>query len=197
MFSQSNNKSTPSFSCSGNLVPTEAVIRSDDGLASLDGQLTAVYGNSLRSLAADQQAKLQAAERTWIAERNRCGTIKSCIGNAYQARISSLGGHASQISSPIVAQNRPTAYPASYVVDGLALGGQLIFGADAYKQYQCPKVNSFQHSFGVRNKDRSQVGGVKLRYRIPFCTHAMDRPSYINRYVEPAYFNPTGIRMID
>ena len=64
VFSQSNNKSTPSFSCSGNLVPTEAVICSDDGLASLDGQLTAVCGNSLRSLAADQQAKLQAAEKT-------------------------------------------------------------------------------------------------------------------------------------
>jgi uncharacterized protein YecT (DUF1311 family) len=106
--SQSNNKATPGFSCSGNLFPTEAVICSDEGLASLDRQLAAVYGGNLRNLPADQQAELKAADRTWVAERNRCRTDKSCIGNAYQARISSLGGHASEISPPIVTQN-PTA----------------------------------------------------------------------------------------
>ena len=53
-FSQSNNEATPGFSCGGNLVPTEAVICSDDNLASLDRQLAAIYGSTLRNLSADQ-----------------------------------------------------------------------------------------------------------------------------------------------
>ena len=89
-FGQSNNKATPGFSCSGNLFPTEAVICSDEGLASLDRQLAAVYGSNLKNLPADQQAELKATERTWVAEPNRCGTDRSCIRNAYQPRISSL-----------------------------------------------------------------------------------------------------------
>lgn len=193
-FGQSNHKSTPGFSCNDNLVPTEAVICSNDGLASLDRQLAALYGNSLRSLAADQQAKLQAAERTWIAERNRCGTIKSCIGNAYQARISSLGGHASQIASPIVAQNRPTDYPTSYVVDGLTLGGQVVFGSDAYKQYQCSESEQFPAFIWCQKQRRepSRWGEVTLSNSI---LHARDGQAvYISRYIEPAYFNPTDIR---
>ena len=106
-FAQSDNKATPGFSCSGNLFPTEAVICSDQGLASLDRQLAAVYGSKLRNLPADQQAELKATERTWVAERNRCGTDRSCIRNAYQARTS-LGG--SQQSLQIIAQN-PAAQP--------------------------------------------------------------------------------------
>jgi uncharacterized protein len=47
-------EASPSFSCSGNVLPTEAVICSDDNLASLDRQLAAVYGSKLKSLPADQ-----------------------------------------------------------------------------------------------------------------------------------------------
>ena len=99
-----------SFSCSANLLPSEAVICSDDGLASLDRQLAALYGSTLRKLPPDQQAALEAAERIWVAERNQCRTNKSCMGNAYQARISSLGGLASQMSNS--QPQEPPAAPA-------------------------------------------------------------------------------------
>ena len=119
---QRNDKTTPGFLAAVICFRQRRSIRSDEGLASLDRQLTAIYGSSFRNVPADEQAELKAAERTWVAERNRCGTDKSCIRNAYQARISSLGGHASQISAP---------QPSPYVVDGLALGGQVRFDSEA------------------------------------------------------------------
>jgi uncharacterized protein len=90
-FAQTINETGPSFPCGGNLLPTEAVICSDDNLASLDRQLATVYRNKLRELSQDQQAELQTAQKTWVAQRNQCRTNKSCIINAYQSRISLLG----------------------------------------------------------------------------------------------------------
>ena len=106
-FAQNTTQAGPSFPCSGNLLPTEAVICSDETLASLDRQLAGAYRSKLENLPAAQRTGFEASERTWVAERNRCGENKSCIGKAYQARISSLGGYASQISPPIVAQTTP------------------------------------------------------------------------------------------
>jgi uncharacterized protein YecT (DUF1311 family) len=184
-FGQSNNKATPGFSCSGNLFPTEAVICSDEGLASLDRQLAAVYGSNLENLPADQQAELKATERTWVAERNRCRTDRSCIRNAYQARISSLGGHASQIS---------TSQPSPYVVDGLVLGGQVRFESEAYKQYDCTRSNKFP-GFTWCHKEKTEKtsrGEVTSSNSI---LHSQDGTAvYVNRYIEPAFLGPNEVR---
>ena len=182
---QRNNKTTPGFSCGGNLFPTEAIICSDEGLASLDRQLTAIYGSSLRNLPADEQAELKAAEGTWVAERNRCGTDKSCIRNAYEARISSLGGRASQIS---------TSQPSPYVVDGLALGGQVRFDSEAYRQYHCTPSDKFP-GFTWCHKEKTEQtkrGEVVLSNSI---LHTSDGIAlYVNRYIEPAFFGPNEVR---
>jgi uncharacterized protein len=100
-FGQSLNEARPNFSCSGHLQPAEAVICSDVGLASLDRH------SALRNLPADRRNQIETTESAWLTERNRCTTNKSCIRDAYQARIRSLGGYASQNSPPIVAQNPP------------------------------------------------------------------------------------------
>ena len=77
---------SPSFTCNGHLLPTEAVICSDDGLASFDRQLAADYKSSFDSLPESQRTVMESAERAWLAERNGCGTNKSCISNAEQAK---------------------------------------------------------------------------------------------------------------
>ena len=80
------------------------------------------------------------------------------------------------------------------MVDGLALGGQLIFGADAYKQYQCSESEQFPAFIWCQKQrqEPSRWGEVTLSNSI---LHTRDGQAvYINRYVEPAYFNPTGIR---
>lgn len=84
--------STPSFACTGNLLPTEATICSDGGLAALDRSLATLYTSKLDGLPAAQKSELEAGEKAWLTERDSCGTNKSCITNAYLVRIRQLGG---------------------------------------------------------------------------------------------------------
>jgi uncharacterized protein len=68
----------PSFGCTGRLLPTEAVICSDETLSALDRALAASYKRKFDSLSASQRYELESAEKVWLAERNTCGTNKSC-----------------------------------------------------------------------------------------------------------------------
>jgi uncharacterized protein len=92
--SMSPAAAAPSFACTGNLLPAEAVICSDDNLSALDRTLAADYKREFDSLSASQRTALENAEKAWIAERNSCGTNKSCISNAYQVRIGALSAAA-------------------------------------------------------------------------------------------------------
>lgn len=83
---------SPSFSCAGKLAPTEAVICSDDSLATLDRQLTAAYAKMYASFPASERGTLTAVQKGWLAQRDACRTDKTCIHNAYQARLKQLGG---------------------------------------------------------------------------------------------------------
>ena len=82
----------PSFSCGGNLAPTEAVICSDNSLATLDRELAAAYARMYASFPASERGTLTAVQKGWLAQRNACRTDKTCIRNAYQARLRQLGG---------------------------------------------------------------------------------------------------------
>ena len=83
---------TPSFSCAANLAPTEAVICSDDSLATLDRQLASAYAKMYASFPANERSTLTSVEKAWVAQRNACRTDKTCIRNAYLARLKQLGG---------------------------------------------------------------------------------------------------------
>ena len=82
----------PSFSCGGNLAPTEAVICSDDSLAALDRQLAAAYTKMYASFPASERGTLTSVQKGWLAQRNACRTDKTCIRNAYLARLKQLSG---------------------------------------------------------------------------------------------------------
>jgi len=84
----------PSFSCAGNLTPAEAVICSDDALAALDRTLTAAYDRMLDSFPVSEKSTLVAVEKAWVAQRDACRTDRTCIRNAYTARIAQLHGGA-------------------------------------------------------------------------------------------------------
>ncbi len=83
---------TPSYSCAGNLAPTEAVICSDESLAALDRQLANAYKSMYASFPANERSSLTAVQRTWLAQRNACRTDKTCIRNAYLTRLGQLSG---------------------------------------------------------------------------------------------------------
>jgi uncharacterized protein len=83
---------TPSFSCAGNLAPTEAVICSDDSLAALDRQLAAAYTSVYASFPPSERSTLTSVQKAWLAQRNACRTDKTCIRNAYLKRLGQLKG---------------------------------------------------------------------------------------------------------
>jgi uncharacterized protein len=82
----------PSFSCAGNLAPTEAVICSDDSLGALDRTLAGAYDRMYASFPVSERSTLTSVQRAWLAQRNACRTDKTCIRNAYLARLRQLGG---------------------------------------------------------------------------------------------------------
>jgi uncharacterized protein len=86
----------PSFSCTGNLAPTEAVICSDDSLAALDRTLADAYKRMYASFPSSERGTLASVQRTWLAQRNACRTDKNCIHNAYLTRLRQLGGASQQ-----------------------------------------------------------------------------------------------------
>ncbi|RYH10071.1 caspase family protein [Tropicimonas sp. IMCC6043] len=72
--------------------PTEVVICRDARLATLDMRLTAVYLERLYALDSTARAQLKENQRTWLADRDRCGADVQCVMQAYQERIAAFGG---------------------------------------------------------------------------------------------------------
>lgn len=97
----------------------------------------------------------------------------SCRGQAYQQVATS--------SSP-------------FVVDGLALGGQIIFGSEAYQKYQCNPSEKFPgftwcHKEEAKTEKRTEITSSNS------ILHAPDGTAwYVNRYIEPAFFGPNDVR---
>jgi uncharacterized protein len=95
VFAQNTNQATPSFSCSGHLLSTEATICSDDDLKKLDRQLAIAYEGKLGTLPLSERTELRDSEKAWVAKRNQCGAHKPCIQDAYATRLTVLGGPSS------------------------------------------------------------------------------------------------------
>jgi uncharacterized protein len=82
----------PSFSCTGNLAPAEAVICSDGALGDLDRTLAVTYRRMLDSFPAGEKSALIAVQKAWVARRDACQTDKNCIRATYTTRIAQLHG---------------------------------------------------------------------------------------------------------
>ena len=86
-----------------------------------------------------------------------------------------------------------TSQPSPYVVDGLALGSQVRFESEAYKQYTCNPSEKFP-GFTWCHKEKTETtkrGEVTSSNSI---LHSQDGTAvYVNRYIEPAFFGPNEI----
>jgi TPR repeat protein len=93
-------------------------------------------------------------------------------------------------ASPALSQTEPS----SFVVDGLPLGAHVIVTSNAYKQYQCAPSGTFPgftwcHKLEMKKHDRN---AITLSNSI---LHTEDGTAwYINRYIEPAFFDPNDIQ---
>jgi len=80
----------PSFDCRYARQPDEIAVCNDPALAAKDVALANVYGRVRASLPADAQRQLGAQQAVWLKSRGQCGSLASCIGEAYDLRIKQL-----------------------------------------------------------------------------------------------------------
>ena len=98
------SQAQPSYSCSGNLTPTERAICGSAQLAHLDSEMAASYRRLRDSLPASRQRAFRADQLEWQGLRNGCGANRLCLAIAYRGRIAefrqSLGEPASGATLP-------------------------------------------------------------------------------------------------
>ena len=89
-WSQAAAAARPSFPCAKARTAPERMICADVELARLDRILSDLVAET-RSLLlnAQQGAEADAAQRAWLAQRNRCTTVQ-CLRQAYFNRIAEL-----------------------------------------------------------------------------------------------------------
>jgi hypothetical protein len=84
--------------------------------------------------------------------------------------------------------------PSPYVVDGLALGGQVRFESNVYKQYHCAPSEKFQ-GFTLCHKEETKNGP---RGEITLSNSILHTPDgtawYVDKYIEPAFFAPNDVQ---
>ncbi len=109
----------PSFDCGGDLNETQQRICANSLLSELDGRMASIYAGLRKKLKTSARSRLREEQKTWLAERDKCGKDDSCIEdhyygrNAYLEEYEDLG--AAPPPPPIVVPSSPSpqATPAT------------------------------------------------------------------------------------
>jgi hypothetical protein len=154
-----------------------------------------------------QQAMRQAVEAEWrrlpppeIAcvdqgLRQQGGSVDALISRGVLPSDPRLSQLRAGCREQAVQASRPaTAQPSLYVVDGLALGGQVRFESEAYRRYQCTSSEKFS-GFTWCHKEETKREGRNETTLASSILHGQDGTAwYINRYIEPAIFAPNDVK---
>ncbi|MEM9205759.1 MAG: lysozyme inhibitor LprI family protein [Pseudomonadota bacterium] len=81
---------SPSYSCSGNLNPTERTICRSTTLAQLDVAMANRFYALRDRLNRSDAGRLRAEQDRWRGARDRCDTDAACVGSLYGQRIAEL-----------------------------------------------------------------------------------------------------------
>lgn len=111
--------SGPSFSCSHVTKATEKAICASPKLSRLDLDLAEAFTEVWTAANDQQRADLKSKQRTWLAERARCGRDPGCIGQMMKQRTAELFA----LSETIRAESGAPA-PAASPSSGEAGNGQ-------------------------------------------------------------------------
>jgi uncharacterized protein YecT (DUF1311 family) len=184
----------PSFNCTQARSPDEVAICDSTRLSVLDQEMASLFSKQLAGLGERQQQLVRTEQQGWLRERMSCGDDADCLDESYEKCLgqlrSKLGG-----SEPLVSQPEPGARsPSIYVVDGLALGGQVRFESEAYKQYHCTQSDKFPgftwcHKETTEKTKRGEIVSSNSILRSPNGTAV-----YVNRYIGGAFFGQNSPR---
>jgi len=81
-----------SFDCSQAKTASEIAVCNSADLSHMDKELALLYSSHLKDYKNDPNItkKLSSTQRSWLVERNRCGSDVSCLHARYQERIAWL-----------------------------------------------------------------------------------------------------------
>ena len=111
------------------------------------------------------------------------------VGGKPYTRVGLVWAPVEKKSVTPVAEEPAAPKPAKYVVDGISLGTQVSFKSSDYQEYQCTPSQQFE---GVTWCKKQRVEeGARGSYRSSYTiAHSRDGTVYyLNRFLEPAFFN--------
>jgi hypothetical protein len=138
--------------------------------------------------------KLPPSELSCVdqALRDQGSSLEAAIQQGVVPSDPRIAGHGWACRDALAQQSGPPArtdyQPSIYVVDGLALGGQVRFDSEAYQSYSCVPSEQFAGFTWCQKKrdERVSRGRFKASYSI---LHSPNGTAvYVNRYLEPAWF---------
>ncbi len=80
---------TPSFKCSAAATAAEKALCADVALAAWDRSVAQAFREA-QARRRDEAARLQAEQRTWLQERDRCGAEAGCLRERMRERVAAL-----------------------------------------------------------------------------------------------------------
>lgn len=185
---QQTARSAPSFDCTKSSFPDEFAICSSPELSQLDVQVAASYVY-VRDHTGEQVART-TRDRS-LRARRACGSDFACIK---QVQIASIKDYQKLGAPNDGRSDTPSVHP-EYVVDGLALGNRVVFESAAYRDYQCRPSDQFA-GFTFCQKQRLMQERRGAYTSINTLLHSAEGTAvYINRYLEPAFFDGDEARI--
>ncbi|WP_128934826.1 lysozyme inhibitor LprI family protein [Bradyrhizobium zhanjiangense] len=172
----------PSFDCTKASYADEFAICSNPELSQLDGHVVAAYGY-VRDHGGEQAAR--ATRDRSLRARRSCGPDIACIKRVQIEVIKDYQrlGAPNNVGPAIAA-----AHP-EYVVDGLALGNRVVFESAAYREYQCRPSDQFGGFFFCQKRRQMQEARGAYTSSNTILHGADGTAVYINRFLEPAFFD--------
>lgn len=179
---QQQSRSGPSFDCTKASFPDETAICASPELSQLDTLVAAAYFY-VRDHIGERAAR--ATRDRSLKARRACSSDFACIR---QAQIATIKDYQKLGAPNNGGPDTPSAHP-EYVVDGLALGNRVVFESASYREYQCRPSDQFAGFLFCQKRRPMQEPRGNYTSSNTILHSADGTAVYINRYLEPAFFD--------
>ena len=175
----------PSFDCARASMPDERAICSDDKSSQLDNAMASGYAY-VRGKYGEQTARAVGAPL--LQARQSCGANPGCVKQAQRNAIREYQLRGAPVAIAEAGNGNALPGKTVFTVDGLALGGKVVFESANYSEYRCGPSEQFAgFTWCQRRKTESSPRGQYSSSNS--ILHSADGTAfYVNRYLEPAFF---------
>lgn len=182
------------FLAAGMLVPTAAFAQNVNEMLNM---FRGAIQQGMRQAASSEWRKVPPTEIACIDQdlRQQGASVEILVNRGIlpsDPRLSQLRSNCQSQGSQGVQQAATQSSP--YVVDGLALGGQVRPNSEAYKKYQCGPSDKFPGFTWCHEEHTTKENGNEI-LRSHSILHSKDGTAwYVNGYIEPAFFGPNDVQ---